>query len=149
MPLPAMPPNAGAPKPPPPGAGAPGDSATGPGQGGPIGSPMATPKPMEGIEKAARVQIQVASEMLQRELPHFPLDSPEFDAVSKALATLSKAFGKTKDEDRRLFPAEIMNMLGALGPGAKSPGAAAMGGPPPPGAGGPPGAGAPPPPPMA
>jgi hypothetical protein len=77
---------------------------------------MATPQPQEGIQKAARVQIQVASEMLQRELPHFPLDSPEFDAVSKALSTLSKAFGKSKDEDRRLFPAEIMNMLGAVKP---------------------------------
>jgi hypothetical protein len=103
---------------------------------------MATPQPMEGMQKAARVQIQVASEMLQRELPHFPLDSDEFEAVSKALATLARAFGKSKDEDQRLFPAAIMNMLGAVGPGSKGPGAAAMaGGPPgmPAGAGGPPG----------
>jgi len=89
---------------------------------------MATPQKMEGIEKAARIQIQVASEMLQRELPNFPLDSEQFDAVSKALATLGKAFGKSKDEDRKLFPAEVMNMVGAIGPGSQSPGQKAMAG---------------------
>src|SRR5258706_10144213 len=121
-------PKALAAKPPVPGAGDPGDSATGPGVGGPTPSPMATPQPMEGAEKGARIQIQIASEMLQRELPHFPLDSDEFDAVSKALATLSKAFGKSKDEDRKMFPAEIMNMVNAVGPGATPPGARAMAG---------------------
>lgn len=110
-----------------PGAPGAGPSPAGPGAGGPVGAPMATPQPQEGMQKAARVQIQIASEMLQRELPHFPLDSDEFDAVSKALATLARAFGKSKNEDRRLFPAEIMNMLGAIGPGSKPPGAAAMG----------------------
>lgn len=132
-----------APKAPPTGAVAPGPSATGPGMGGPMPSPMATPQPMEGMQKAARIQIQIASEMLQRELPHFPLDSPEFDAISKALSGLGKAFGKSKDDDRKLFPAEIMNMLSAIGP--KPPGAGA----PPPGMGAPPpgaAAGAPPPP---
>src|SRR5258708_36211286 len=114
-------------KPPLAGAEDPGDSATGPGAGGPSPSPMATPQRMEGVEKGARIQIQIASEMLQRELPHFPLDSDEFDAVSKALATLSKAFGKSKDEDRKMFPAEIMNMVSAVGQ-PPSAGAKAMGG---------------------
>ena len=114
-------------KPPAPGAGDPGEAAGGPGAGGPVPSPMATPQPQEGVEKGARIQIQIASEMLQRELPHFPLESDEFEAVSKALATLSKAFGKSKDEDRKMFPAEIMNMVSAVGQ-PPSAGAKAMGG---------------------
>jgi hypothetical protein len=104
---------------------------------------MATPQPMAGVEKGARIQIQVASQMLQRELPHFQLDSEQFKAVSDALRTLQKAFGKTQDEDQKLFPAEIMNMLSAVGPGSKSPGQQAMAGAPPMG-GAAPGAGAPP-----
>lgn len=88
-------------------------------------SPMNTPQPMEGMQKAARIQVQVASEMLQRELPHFPLDSPEFKAISGALSSMGKVFGKSKDEDRKLFPAEIMNMLSAVGGGGKPPAPAA------------------------
>jgi hypothetical protein len=113
-----------------------------------MSSPMTTPQRMAGMEKGARIQIQTASEMLQRELPHFPLDSDEFKAVSDALKRLQSAFGKSKDEDQKLIPAEIMNMLHAVGPGSQSPGQKAMMAPP--GAGGPPpgapppGAGAPP-----
>lgn len=123
---------------PPPGAGGVADAATGPGAGGPVSSPMNTPEKMPGMEKAARVQVQIASEMLQRELPHFPLDGDQFKALTAALGTIQKAFGKSKDEDRKLFPAEVMNMIGAVGPGAASPGQKAMAGGPPPGAGAPP-----------
>lgn len=130
-------------KPPMPAPGAAAPSVSGAGAGGPLPSPMATPQPMAGVEKGARIQVQVASQMLQRELPHFQLDSEEFKAVSDALRTLQKAFGKSQDEDQKLFPAEIMNMLAAVGPGSQSPGQKAMAGAP---AGGPPpGAGAPPP----
>lgn len=120
--------------PPPPGAGGP--SAPGaPGPGGPVSAPMSQPSPMPGVQKAARVQVQVASEMIQRELPHFPLDSEEFKALTSALNAITKVFGKSADEDRKLFPAEIMNMLGAIGPKSAPPGVQAMGGPPaPPGA---------------
>lgn len=113
-----------------------------------MSAPMNTPQPMPGIEKAARVQVQIAAQMLQRELPHFQLDSDEFKSLSSALSAIQRAFGKNKEEDRKLFPAEIMNMIGAVGPGSMSPGQKAMagGGSPPPGAP-PPGAppGAPPP----
>ena len=135
-------PQGGAMKPPGamPGAG---ESATGPGKGGPTPSPMATPQPMEGVQKAARVQIQIASKMIQKELPNFPLDSPEFDAVHRALGVLNKAFGKQKDEDSRLFPAETMNILSALKDQPKAPGGPGAGAPPPGAGGPPPGAGAP------
>lgn len=142
------PPKLGQGTPPPVAPGAGGNAAesmTGPGAGGPISSPMTTPQPMEGMQKGARIQVQVASEMLQRELPHFPLDSEEFKAISGALKTIQGAFGKSKDEDRRAFPAEILNMLSAVGPGSASPGAKVMAGAPP----APPGGQPPQPPPMA
>jgi hypothetical protein len=121
----------------PPGAAGGAGSMTGPGPGGPMSSPMATPQPMEGMQKGARMQIQVASQMLQRELAHFPLESPEFKALDDALRNLQKAFGKNKEDDRKAFPSEIMNMLAAVGPGSATPGQQAMMKPP--------GAGAPPP----
>lgn len=126
-----------------PGNAPPGASVGGPGAAGPMSAPMNTPEPMPGIEKGARVQVQIASQMLQRELPHFKLDSPEFKALSSSLSTLQKAFGKTQEGDRALIPAEIRNMIAAANP-SMSPGAKAMsGGSPPPGAppsGAPPGA---------
>lgn len=148
--LPPMPKLSGAGGPPGGSPGGPGQAPAvgGAGSGGPMPSPMSTPQPMPGVEKGARVQVQVASQMLQRELPNFPLESDEFKALSNALSAIQKAFGKNEDEDRRVFPAEIMNMLSAIGPGSKTPGQQAMAGAPmggpPPGAGGPPpGAGAP------
>jgi hypothetical protein len=113
------------------GAGDPGAAVSGAGAGGPTASPMSTPQKPEGLEKGSRIQVQIASEMLQRELPNFELNSPEFDALSKSLATLKKCFGGSEDQDRKLFPSEVMNMLSAVGPGAKSPGQAAIAGAPP------------------
>lgn len=96
---------------------------------------------MEGMEKAARVEIQMAVKILQRQLPHFPIESEQGKAVLSALKTLSNGFGKTEDKDQELIPAEVMQLLSALGPGAGAPSA-------PPGSAPmkPPGAGAAPPP---
>lgn len=125
---------------PPGGPGAPPPGAGGPGMGGPTPTPMSTPQPMEGMQKAARVNVQMAVKMLQRELPHFELDSDQGKALLSALKTLSSGFGKTEDKDQELIPAEIMQLLSQVGPGAG-------GGAKPPGPGAPPpGAGAPPPP---
>jgi len=110
---------------------------------------MATPQPNEGQKAAARVNVQIARQMLELELPKFGSDSPEGDAILTALRSISKAFGKTEDKSRELIPSETMNLLGAIGPGAGTPGMKAMAGAPIPGAGGPPpvpGAGAAPPP---
>ena len=95
--------------------------------GGPTPSPMATPQGMPGLEKAARAQVQTASVVLQQQLPKFPLDSDEFKALDGALRMLAKAFGKFADADRKLMPSETMNMLGAIAPSGKPPGAAAAG----------------------
>lgn len=90
---------------------------------------MQTPQGNEGQQKAARVQVALAAKLLQQQIPHFPMESPEFDAVNKALATIARVFGKQKDQDQRLFPAETMNLLSSMGGGAKPPGMGAPGAP--------------------
>lgn len=91
---------------------------------GPTGSPMTTPQPQEGLQKAARVEVQIAVKQLQRTLAAFPIESAENKAVLSALKTLSNAFGKTEDKDRELIPAEIMSLLSSVT--GQTPGGAAM-----------------------
>lgn len=79
---------------------------------------------MEGLEKAARVRVQVAAQSLSQELSRFKFDSEEFKALGDALRTLQKVFGKSKDEDRKLFPAETMNLVSSIK--EQSPGQKAM-----------------------
>ena len=115
----------------------PGAGVSGAGAGGPTGTPMSTPQPMEGMQKAARVNVQLAMKMLQRELPHFEIASEQFKSLHSAIKTLSTGFGETEDKDRDLIPAEIRQLLSQVGPGSAPPGAASMAGAPTPGAGAP------------
>lgn len=96
--------------------------------GGPAASPMTTPQPQEGLQKAARVEVQLAVKQLQKVLPAFPIESDENKAVMAALRAIQNAFGKTEDKDRELIPAEILQLLSQVGPGTQGPGAAAMAG---------------------
>lgn len=116
-----------------PGAGGPPPGMMPGGAGGPAASPMTTPQPQEGLSKAARVKVQTFIKGLQLTLPSFPIESDENKAVLSALKTLSTAFGKTEDTDRKLIPAEVMQMLSSVGPGTQPPGPAAMGAKPMPG----------------
>jgi len=100
--------------------------------GGPAASPMTTPQPQEGLQKAARVEVQIAIKQLQKTLPAFPIESNENKAVMNALRALTNAFGKTESQDRELIPAEILQLLAAVN--TATPGAGAMAGKPNPGA---------------
>lgn len=97
----------------------------GPGSG-PTPSPMTTPQPNEGLRQAARVNIQIARDMLLQELPKIGTDSDEGKALLRVLDILSKSFGKSEDKDRELIPAETLQLLSSLKPGGGSPGAEAM-----------------------
>lgn len=110
-----------------------------PAGGGPISSPMSSPQPNAGVEKAARVDVQIAMKQLSKTLSNFPIESEQFKAVMSALGALRKGFGETEDKDRELIPAEIMQLLSTVQ--GQAPGAAAMAAKPPiPPAGGPPSA---------
>lgn len=91
----------------PPGAGAPpGTSKPGP------GSQMPQPQEKEGLKEAARVNVQIAMNMLEQALPVFGSETKEGKAVLKTLNQLSKDFGDSDTSD--LHPAEIRQMVGAM-----------------------------------
>lgn len=101
---------------------------------------MATPQPNQGLKQAAKVQVQICVQSLERALPVFGSDSPEGKGILSALKTLTSAFGKSEAQTRELIPAEVMSMLQQAGAGGQTPGQAAMAGKPPvPGPGAPPG----------
>lgn len=138
MPIPGQP---GAASGMPPAAAPPADAATGAGTGGPTPSPISTPQPMQGLEKAGRAKMQVISKSIGAVVNDFPFGSKEQKALIDVMKKLADTFGKTADDDQGLMKSETLSMLGLLG--NKTPGQAAMGGAKPPGAPGMPPGGAP------
>ena len=97
--------------------------------GAPSPAPMTTPQPAAGLEKAARVKMQVIAKAIQSEIPNFSFDSKEAKALVDILRKLADTFGKNADEDQGAFKSETLSMLGMAG--QKTPGQAAMAGKPP------------------
>jgi len=103
---PMPPPSGGQPKPPSPSAG-----------------PMMTPQPKAGNQAGGRADIQVTIKKLTMNLQQFPPGTEQGDAIMKAIATLTKAFGETASKDKELMPAEIAQAVSGLaGPGKPPPG---------------------------
>lgn len=121
-------------------------AAAGPAPGGaPVGAPMTTPQPNEGEQQAAMVDISMAMDLLEKSMGSFGTESPQGQAIHKALGAMIKEFGEKRDKAKPLVPAELMQLMSGLPQaGGGSPEMKAMGGAPPPGAMPPPGAGAPP-----
>jgi hypothetical protein len=120
----------------------------------PIGAPMATPEPMRGLAANARIQIQQAVKLLIDALPALGPLSEDGKAVTSAMSTLQRAFGKTEHKTNEFMPSELLGILSAMRgagagarPGMNAPPGGPGGGPPGAGPGGPPGAGGVPPPP--
>jgi len=80
----------------------------------PIGSPMSTPEPKEGEKAAARINIQMAMDLLQQSLPALGSDSEEGAAIMKVVKELTKAFGEREAKSKELVPAEIMQLMQTL-----------------------------------
>lgn len=84
---------------------------------GPAGAPMLTPQKQAGKEAAGRAKLQVASMILQQALPELGgINTDLGRLVIDLLAKLGKAAGKSEDEDRKVMPAELQNVMGK-GPG--------------------------------
>jgi hypothetical protein len=113
--------------------------AAAPGNAPPVGSPMTTPQPKEGLKQDALIKITTAMDVLEQTLPGLGSETEEGKAVLSALSTLSKQFGKQKEKAKELVPAELMSLMQSM-PAATggSPEMKAMK-PPMPGAGMPPG----------
>lgn len=80
----------------------------------PTGAPMSTPQPKEGEKLAAKVNVQIAMDLLQQSLPAFGADSKEGQEIMKVIKGLAKEFGETESKTRELIPAEIIQMMQTL-----------------------------------
>jgi hypothetical protein len=75
---------------------------------------MSTPEPKEGEKAAARINIQMAMDLLQQSLPALGSDSEEGAAIMKVVKELTKAFGEREAKSKELVPAEIMQLMQTL-----------------------------------
>lgn len=92
---------------------------------------MMTPQMPAGQQEASRVEVMMATKLLERSIPAFGIGSKEGKAILTALKALGGAFGKTEGNTEQLMPAELRKMIAEFaGPGMPGP---------PPGAGAPPG----------
>jgi hypothetical protein len=86
---------------------------------------MLTPQQPHGAQADARVNVLMATKMLERSIASFGVQTKEGQAIMKALTTLGKTFGEKEGNDDELMPAELKHMIAqAAGPGTP-------GGPPP------------------
>lgn len=85
-----------------------------PNEAPPMASPMSTPEPKAGSVEGARVNVQMAMDLLQQSLPAFGPNSPEGKAVMDILGKLGSAFGMKEAQTRELVPAEILQMIQTL-----------------------------------
>lgn len=95
-----------------------------------------------GQQEGSRIDVMMATKLLERCIPSFGIGSKEGKAILTALKSLGGAFGESEQKTQELMPAELRHMIAAAaGPGmpGQPPGAGSQ---PPPGAA-PPG-GAPP-----
>jgi hypothetical protein len=84
-----------------------------PGGSGPVGSPITEPQPHDGDKAQAMSQVQMALDLLSQALPGLGAQTPEGEAVLKALQALSKKVGIKAQQHGNLVPAQIEMMKNA------------------------------------
>lgn len=80
----------------------------------PMGAPMSTPEPKEGEKASARINVQMAMDLLQQSLPALGAESEEGQAIMKVVRDLTKSFGERESKSKELVPAEIMQLMQTL-----------------------------------
>jgi hypothetical protein len=94
---------------------------------GPAGAGMMKPEVPKGSNEGAKADVMVATKVLMKAASTFGPMTPEGKAVLKAIMLLQKEFGQDDSATQAKMPAEIAQLLGALG----GPGQAPQGVPPP------------------
>lgn len=82
--------------------------------GAPVGAPMTTPQPNAGEQQAAMVDISMAFDLLEKSLGSFGTETPQGQAIHKALGMLNKEFGEKREKAKPLVPAELMQLMSGL-----------------------------------
>ena len=100
------------------GAGEPAPNASAmpqqPNEAPPMSAPMSTPEPKAGNKEGARINVQMAMDLLQQSLPAFGSDSEEGKAILEIMKKMGSAFGMREAQTRELVPAEILQMIQTL-----------------------------------
>lgn len=85
-----------------------------PNEAPPMASPMTTPEPKSGNKEGARINVQMAMDLLQQSLPAFGSDSEEGKAILEIMKKMGSTFGMREAQTRELVPAEILQMIQTL-----------------------------------
>lgn len=80
----------------------------------PMGAPMLTPEEKKGDQASAKVNVQMAMDLMQQALVAFGAESVEGKKILDVLSSLARVFGETANTSRELIPAEIMQMIQSL-----------------------------------
>ena len=80
----------------------------------PTGSPMSAPQEQEGMQQKARVNINMALDLLEQAIPAFGSETEEGKSLLSALSTLGKKFGQKREGAGELVPAQIRQLLASL-----------------------------------
>ena len=80
----------------------------------PMAAPMLTPEDAKGDQAGAKVNIQIAMDLMQQALPAFGSESVEGKKILDVLTSLARVFGETEGKTRELIPAEILQMVQSL-----------------------------------
>lgn len=83
---------------------------------GPGASPMVSPGAGHGNQAAASAMLKSVIPQLHQALMAFPVNSPEYKSVDKALAALTPAFGQSQGSN--LVPAAILQQAQAAKTGS-------------------------------
>lgn len=79
---------------------------------------MMTPQTPEGAQEGSKVNVLMATKILERAIAAFGVTSKEGKAIMTALKALGAAFGEQEENTQELMPAEIRQMMQTLaGPG--------------------------------
>ena len=89
-----------------------------PGGGAPAAAPMMSPAMPAGQQEGSRVDVMMATKLLERCIPAFGIGTKEGKSILSALKALGSAFGESEQKTQELMPAELRHMIAAAaGPG--------------------------------
>ena len=80
----------------------------------PMASPMLTPEDKKGDQASAKINVQMAMDLMQQALPAFGSESEEGKRILQVLGSLARVFGETEAKTKELIPAEIIQMIQSL-----------------------------------
>lgn len=84
----------------------------------PAASPMLTSQAPEGLREAAKVDVMLATKVLERALPAFGFDTKEGKAILNALRSFGSVFGQSQSTAEQLMPAELQQLMQSVSAGS-------------------------------